>query len=589
MHTNSQRIEELQASLKKSIATWEAGETSLSHLTKEEFARRHGYTPGPGDLTHAERRLKSARNYEAWKKSFDVSTAGSIDWRNNNGNFVTSVKDQGDCGSCVAFGTTATMESMARILLQRPCSGPLNYTLQDLSPADLYYCGGRTCAEGWYPGGALTYANAKGVAPWECFPYTAGDQACQTCNLESFKKTNVGQWGVLATIEGMKYYLGYQGPLIAVVEMPDDFKHYKRGVIQQSGYPPETNHCVSVIGYDDTRQAWLCKNSWGPGWGEGGFFWVGYGQQGIDAEMYSIQTFTQVYELPGVTWQGSDDYDKGEVPSVAMNSSYVVEVHKSQDREDVWYRVGTAGAGFNGSTQYDSGASPFVAINDNNIAVEVHKSQGEDKLWYHVGVIENNKSIAWGGSVEYDTGLFPSVAVNNAGWVVEMHQSNLRTTLWYKIGKLAPNNRITWFGGYELGEGIQPCIAMNNLGQIIEVHQSQDKIGLWYRTGQLNTSTQKITWGDSINYNKGYYPSVALNDSGVVIETHQSNTDTDLWMHTGSLVMSANQVLWTDGRTYDSGYYTRVAINNKTQAMEVHQSQLELKIYYHIGAVTVPS
>jgi C1A family cysteine protease len=44
-----------------------------------------------------------------------LNLPSSIDWRNNNGNFVTPVKNQGGCGSCVAFGTMAVMESMFAI------------------------------------------------------------------------------------------------------------------------------------------------------------------------------------------------------------------------------------------------------------------------------------------------------------------------------------------------------------------------------------------------------------------------------------------------------------------------------------------
>jgi Papain family cysteine protease len=37
-------------------------------------------------------------------------------------------------------------------------------------------------------------------------------------------------------------------------------------------------HCVLVIGYDGEFMCWICKNSWGPHWGEGGFFRIAYGQ-----------------------------------------------------------------------------------------------------------------------------------------------------------------------------------------------------------------------------------------------------------------------------------------------------------------------
>ena len=33
---------------------------------------------------------------------------------------------------------------------------------------------------------------------------------------------------------------------------------------------------MTVVGYDDTRQAFKIINSWGPAWGEGGFGWISY-------------------------------------------------------------------------------------------------------------------------------------------------------------------------------------------------------------------------------------------------------------------------------------------------------------------------
>jgi uncharacterized protein YdeI (BOF family) len=54
-------------------------------------------------------------------------------------------------------------------------------------------------------------------------------------------------------------------------------------------------HALCVIGYDDTQQAWLCKNSWGTGWGMGGYCYIAYGQCGIDAQMWGINGLTNVY------------------------------------------------------------------------------------------------------------------------------------------------------------------------------------------------------------------------------------------------------------------------------------------------------
>lgn len=35
-------------------------------------------------------------------------------------------------------------------------------------------------------------------------------------------------------------------------------------------------HCVAVCGYDDQTQMFICRNSWGAGWGDGGYFYLPY-------------------------------------------------------------------------------------------------------------------------------------------------------------------------------------------------------------------------------------------------------------------------------------------------------------------------
>jgi len=212
-----------------------------------------------------------------------------VDWRYRKGrNNVTPVKDQGGCGSCVSFGCTATLESM--VLVEH------NVSL-DLSEAELLFCGGGGCG-GWWPSTAVTYIKNHGVALESCFPYHDHDMPCTTCSERNGEAIQAMQSVVYFASGDRKSYLCLVGPVACVFEVYQDFFSYSSGVYSHVWGSLAGLHCVEVIGFDDANSFWICKNSWGTGWGENGFFCIAYGQCNIDANY----PFWGVY---GTRWYGT--------------------------------------------------------------------------------------------------------------------------------------------------------------------------------------------------------------------------------------------------------------------------------------------
>lgn len=285
----------LQAHLQQTGARWQAGPTALSALSPLQRRARLGAVPPPGQPTLQEREQAAKAKFtaaQALAPGAVVAYPASFDLRDMNGsNYITAIEDQGYCGSCVAFGTTATVEGTFQWLRGNPNLGV------DLSEAQLYYCfaeaqEGRTCHppnDGWWPDNALDAYQNSGIVDAACFPYTAGDQPCNLCSDWQSRLTKITGWHTLSSTDDMKAWLSSNGPLSTCFSVYDDFYHYTGGIYSQASDVFVGGHCVCVVGYDDNSGCWICKNSWGPNWGEGGFFRIAYGQCGIEAEMWAVE------------------------------------------------------------------------------------------------------------------------------------------------------------------------------------------------------------------------------------------------------------------------------------------------------------
>jgi hypothetical protein len=86
----------------------------------------------------------------------------------------------------------------------------------------------------------------------------------------------------------MRVHISGQAPMLATFDVYEDFYHYTCGVYGHLSGDFVGAHMVSVIGYDDVGKYWICKNSWGTGWGLSGYFFIAYGQCGIDDGMWEI-------------------------------------------------------------------------------------------------------------------------------------------------------------------------------------------------------------------------------------------------------------------------------------------------------------
>ncbi len=275
----------LQDELASKNASWEAKPNPHIYLTLEQKKALLGVKPDRAFLRDVKQQGQQAQGF---LPSFDQE----VDWRTKDGGKVSPVKDQGTCGSCVSFATVGLMESMA--LIEKGI-------LLDLSEADQHFCSGHgaNCG-GWFPPAALESARTRGVTDEAHFPYASafvgGAPQCIVAPDRAQHVFSITAWSVTLFDPYRKDYLTNHGPLVACMDVYDDFFSYGGGIYQHVSGPMVGSHCILVVGFSQSQNCWICKNSWNTGWGEAGFFRIAYGQCAIDG------LFAPFYNASGVVF-----------------------------------------------------------------------------------------------------------------------------------------------------------------------------------------------------------------------------------------------------------------------------------------------
>ncbi len=285
-------VKALAAGLVESGASWTAAENEFTGMTLDEFSNLLGYNPPPdsGELTLEAREVLAAAQGRVEAGYGAIGAPAAYDLRNVGGvNYDTRIRNQLSCGSCVAFGSIAAVEGTMRV--SRRDSG----LAIDLSENHLFNCiarsQGRRCAIGWWVDPAMRALRDQGVVDEACSPYSPADQPCVLCGDEAQRRVRILGFEELRSVSAMKEWIATKGPVAGCFSVYSDFSAYSSGVYRKTPNAVlRGGHCIAVIGYDDAASAWICKNSWGEGFGENGYFRIGYGECGIDASMWGVQT-----------------------------------------------------------------------------------------------------------------------------------------------------------------------------------------------------------------------------------------------------------------------------------------------------------
>jgi C1A family cysteine protease len=176
---------------------------------------------------------------------------------------MLAVRDQGAEGSCVSFSACAIKEYEEIDECQ-------------LSTRNLYekikQPGG-----GAYPRDAMKVLTEYGVPPESCQPYIANNITPACPDVDKLSLPNrIRGYARLTTLDEMKQCLLQNGCfMIAVAVTRNWFSVGGDGLIFEGG-DIVGYHAIAFVGYDDELQRIKFKNSWGVGWGDNGYGYLGY-------------------------------------------------------------------------------------------------------------------------------------------------------------------------------------------------------------------------------------------------------------------------------------------------------------------------
>lgn len=196
-----------------------------------------------------------------------------------------NILDQGQLGSCVANAyalnisyITKNNTNLCRLLLYALCRIKDNNPLSIDSGTTVRSAGSSifnygTCPEALHPYNSVNVSNYRLLPPlitlqnskiFKSFSYNFISKGTNYLNNIKGVLNNYN----VPIIFGFMVYESFMTQNVAktgLVPMPDLKKEKLQG-----------GHCMNIIGYDDSKQLFICANSWGKKWGNAGFCYMPY-------------------------------------------------------------------------------------------------------------------------------------------------------------------------------------------------------------------------------------------------------------------------------------------------------------------------
>ncbi|HEV2346848.1 MAG TPA: C1 family peptidase [Actinocrinis sp.] len=222
---------------------------------------------------------------------------------------MPTVYDQGRIGSCTANAIAAAFEF--ELMRQQ---------LTDFMPSRLFIYYNERAAEGHvgFDSGAQIRDGIKsvatlGVCPESEWPYDdtpavsdggpwppqarAGQRPSESCYTDATKSVAVSYHRILPHLAQLKGCLAAGFPFTFGFTVYADFESpevAKSGEAQlpTPGEQVIGGHAVLAVGYDDTSQRFLVRNSWGTSWGQAGYFTLPYAyltEPGLASDFWTIR------------------------------------------------------------------------------------------------------------------------------------------------------------------------------------------------------------------------------------------------------------------------------------------------------------
>lgn len=323
-HNRPAITKDLLADIQNKATTWKAGHSvRFANATIADVKVMLG-TIMPGEKGHqfpAQQKTQFKLKGSIIPESFDVRE----NWPSCS-SVTGRVRDQSNCGSCWAFGSTEAFNDRYCI-----ATGDADTIF---SPDDTNACcNGIHCmfsmgCNGGQPAGAWDWFTKTGVSTGKdnadtgngdsCKPYSfpscahhveppEGLDSCEdlptyktptctsSCYEENYDTTYSKDKHFASSSysvrgeENMKLEMMEKGTLSVALSVYEDFEAYTGGVYQHVSGKYLGGHAIKMIGWgvEDGTPYWLCVNSWNDTWGDNGLFKIlrGSDECGIESDV----------------------------------------------------------------------------------------------------------------------------------------------------------------------------------------------------------------------------------------------------------------------------------------------------------------